>query len=60
MQTPAFYDQVRRLTVYDPLADFLGAASPCVPGIPLRGQVTATAAACIQRCRLKPTFLVWF
>ncbi len=26
MQTPAFYDQVRRLTVYDPLAEFLGAA----------------------------------
>jgi formylmethanofuran dehydrogenase subunit E len=25
MQTPAFYDQVRRLTVYDPLAEFLGA-----------------------------------
>ncbi len=26
MQTPAFYDQVRRLTVHDPLAEFLGAA----------------------------------
>lgn len=26
MQTPAFYDQVRRLTVYDPLAEFLGTA----------------------------------
>lgn len=26
MQTPAFYAQVRRLTVYDPLAEFLGAA----------------------------------
>ena len=26
MQTPAFYDQVRSLTVYDPLAEFLGAA----------------------------------
>ncbi|MDP2826451.1 MAG: hypothetical protein Q8O52_27660 [Sulfuritalea sp.] len=26
MQTPAFYDQVRRLTVYDPLAELLGAA----------------------------------
>ena len=26
MQTPAFYGQVRSLTVYDPLADFLGAA----------------------------------
>ncbi|MDA8260160.1 MAG: FmdE family protein [Betaproteobacteria bacterium] len=26
MQTPAFYDQVRRLSVYDPLAEFLGAA----------------------------------
>lgn len=26
MQTPAFYDQVRRLAVYDPLAEFLGAA----------------------------------
>lgn len=25
MQTPAFYDQVRSLTVYDPLAEFLGA-----------------------------------
>lgn len=25
MQTPAFYAQVRRLTVYDPLAEFLGA-----------------------------------
>ncbi|MDP1733595.1 MAG: FmdE family protein [Sulfuritalea sp.] len=25
MQTPGFYDQVRRLTVYDPLAEFLGA-----------------------------------
>ena len=26
MQTPAFYDQVRSLSVYDPLAEFLGAA----------------------------------
>ncbi len=26
MQTPAFYDQVRRLSVHDPLAEFLGAA----------------------------------
>ena len=26
MQTPAFYDQVRSLTVHDPLAEFLGAA----------------------------------
>ena len=26
MQTPAFYSQVRSLTVYDPLAEFLGAA----------------------------------
>ena len=26
MQTPAFYGQVRSLTVYDPLAEFLGAA----------------------------------
>ena len=26
MQTPAFYDQVRGLTVHDPLAEFLGAA----------------------------------
>lgn len=26
MQTPAFFDQVRRLTVRDPLAEFLGAA----------------------------------
>ncbi len=26
MQTPAFYAQVRRLSVYDPLAEFLGAA----------------------------------
>ena len=26
MRTPAFYDQVRRLAVYDPLAEFLGAA----------------------------------
>ena len=26
METPAFYDQVRSLTVYDPLAEFLGAA----------------------------------
>ena len=26
MQTPAFYDQVRNLSVYDPLAEFLGAA----------------------------------
>jgi hypothetical protein len=26
VQTPAFYAQVRRLTVYDPLAEFLGAA----------------------------------
>jgi formylmethanofuran dehydrogenase subunit E len=26
VQTPAFYDQVRGLTVYDPLAEFLGAA----------------------------------
>jgi hypothetical protein len=25
MQAPGFYDQVRRLTVYDPLAEFLGA-----------------------------------
>lgn len=27
MQTPAYYDQVRSLTVYDPLAEFLGAAA---------------------------------
>ena len=26
MQTPGFFDQVRSLTVYDPLAEFLGAA----------------------------------
>lgn len=26
MRTPAFFDQVRSLTVYDPLAEFLGAA----------------------------------
>ena len=51
MQTPAFFDQVRRLTVHDPLAEFLGAADGglieyrYVDGVKLAGHSCPTVAA---------------
>ncbi len=51
MQTPAFYDQVRSLSVYDPLAEFLGAAEGglidyrYVDAVKLAGHSCPTVAA---------------
>jgi hypothetical protein len=51
MQTPAFYDQVRSLTVYDPLAEFLGAVENghieyrYVDAVKLAGHSCPTVAA---------------
>ena len=51
MQTPAFYDQVRSLSVYDPLAGFLGAAKDglieyrYVDAVKLAGHSCPTVAA---------------
>jgi formylmethanofuran dehydrogenase subunit E len=51
MQTPAFYGQVRSLTVYDPLAEFLGAAESgrieyhYVDAVKLAGHSCPTVAA---------------
>ena len=51
MQTPAFYDQVRSLRVYDPLAEFLGAAADglieyrYVDAVKLAGHSCPTVAA---------------
>ena len=51
MQTPAFYDQVRSLSVYDPLAEFLGAAAEglieyrYVDAVKLAGHSCPTVAA---------------
>jgi len=51
VQTPAFYDQVRRLTVHDPLAEFLGAAeNGCIEygyldAVKLAGHSCPTVAA---------------
>jgi len=51
VQTPAFYDQVRSLNVYDPLAEFLGAAEGglieyrYVDAVKLAGHSCPTVAA---------------
>jgi hypothetical protein len=51
VQTPAFYDQVRSLSVYDPLAEFLGAAEGglidyrYVDAVKLAGHSCPTVAA---------------
>ena len=51
MQTPAFYNQVRSLTVYDPLAEFLGAAESgrieyhYIDAVKLAGHSCPTVAA---------------
>jgi hypothetical protein len=51
MRTPAFYDQVRSLVVYDPLAEFLGAAEGgrieyhYVDAVKLAGHSCPTVAA---------------
>ena len=51
MQTPAFFDEVRRLTVHDPLAEFLGAAEHgrieygYVDAVKLAGHSCPTVAA---------------
>lgn len=51
MQTPAFYERVRRLAVYDPLAEFLGAAEQgrieyrYIDAVKLAGHSCPTVAA---------------